>query len=445
MLIPYRTDAPIYHLPFATGGMIAANVLAFLVSVLTFASPPIVAPPIDPAEEALYSATGDSSEAMLEEFEQAKAKLGLDEVRDDVEDPETSVRWIETLMLSYSGIYPWQWVTSNFLHADFFHLAGNMIFLWTFSLVVEGKVGWWRYLLICATIGIGECAVEQTLMFLVGAKGGSLGASSIVFGLLMICLFWAPRNEFSVLLIIFFTVLKFDLAIPAFAGTYIVFETIGTAFGLMADGPSALATQALHLLGGVFGAAIGYGMLKARRVDCEGFDLLSIRAGREGQATLTVEQEQELAREQAEAAAERKRSNEEAVESIRRHLAAGRTPQALSRYRIALQAGTGFRPTAELLYTLIRAADAAKLPKEFRSLALAYLDLQDERSSENAVALRLKLAHQDIVIDERPRRGLTMLEPLANAALEPKHQDLRDKLMARAKRAIADGALEIPD
>ena len=28
MIIPYSTDAPIYHWPYATGGTIAANVLA---------------------------------------------------------------------------------------------------------------------------------------------------------------------------------------------------------------------------------------------------------------------------------------------------------------------------------------------------------------------------------------------------------------------------------
>ena len=40
------------------------------------------------------------------------------------------------------GIHPLQWLTNIFLHAGFFHLVGNMIFLWTFGFVVEGKLGW---------------------------------------------------------------------------------------------------------------------------------------------------------------------------------------------------------------------------------------------------------------------------------------------------------------
>jgi hypothetical protein len=40
MFIPYNTDAPIYHYPFATGGLIAANVLLFYGT--TFQDPELV-------------------------------------------------------------------------------------------------------------------------------------------------------------------------------------------------------------------------------------------------------------------------------------------------------------------------------------------------------------------------------------------------------------------
>ncbi len=52
------------------------------------------------------------------------------------------------------GLHPVQWVTNNFLHGRIFHLVGNMIFLWGFGLVVEGKLGWWRFLLVYMGIGI---------------------------------------------------------------------------------------------------------------------------------------------------------------------------------------------------------------------------------------------------------------------------------------------------
>ena len=59
------------------------------------------------------------------------------------------------------GLHPLQWVTNNFMHSGFFHLAGNMIFLWTFGLVVEGKLGWWRVLARVLGLAAGESAGMQ--------------------------------------------------------------------------------------------------------------------------------------------------------------------------------------------------------------------------------------------------------------------------------------------
>ena len=86
-LIPYGTNAPIYHWPIATVGLIVINVVVFALSI---ASPESVEP--------FILAFGD-------------------------------------------GFHPVQWITSNFLHADIFHLIGNMLFLWAFGIIVEGKLG----------------------------------------------------------------------------------------------------------------------------------------------------------------------------------------------------------------------------------------------------------------------------------------------------------------
>src|SRR6266566_4216395 len=95
VLIPYNTDAPIYHFPFVTVGLIVVNA-AVLVAC-------------------------------------AKAD---DQV-------------VEGWMLQFGqGLHPLQWISNNFMHAGVMHLIGNMFFLWGFGLVVEGKLGWWRFLLL---------------------------------------------------------------------------------------------------------------------------------------------------------------------------------------------------------------------------------------------------------------------------------------------------------
>ena len=61
-----------------------------------------------------------------------------------------------SLTLGDGRLHPVQWVTHNFLHLDFFHVLGNMIFLWAFGIVVEGKLGPWKYLLTYLLIGITQ-------------------------------------------------------------------------------------------------------------------------------------------------------------------------------------------------------------------------------------------------------------------------------------------------
>ncbi len=108
MIIPLGSDAPLYHRPFATLALMAINVLAYLVVP-----------------------------------------------RDAYQD--------YALVLG-DGMHPLQWLTNNFLHTGFFHLAGNLIFLWTFGLVVEGKLGWWRFALVYLVLGVVESGAMQLLV-----------------------------------------------------------------------------------------------------------------------------------------------------------------------------------------------------------------------------------------------------------------------------------------
>src|SRR5262245_31564630 len=108
MIIPLGSDAPLYHRPFATIALIAINVLVYLVL------------------------PKDAYEGYV-------------------------------LVLGH-GVHPVQWLTNNFLHTGVFHLAGNMIFLWTFGLVVEGKLGWWRFTLVYVLLGVLESGAMQMLV-----------------------------------------------------------------------------------------------------------------------------------------------------------------------------------------------------------------------------------------------------------------------------------------
>ena len=64
---------------------------------------------------------------------------------------------------------PHQWITANFVHADVGHLAVNLVARWTFGLLVEGKLGWYKSLAVYLGIGVTQSAVVQ-MLFLRAAK-----------------------------------------------------------------------------------------------------------------------------------------------------------------------------------------------------------------------------------------------------------------------------------
>ena len=68
------------------------------------------------------------------------------------------------------GLHPMQWITCNFLHAGLLHLVGNMLFLWSFGLIIEGKLGWYKTLAVYLGIGVVQGAIVQVLML--GSHGG---------------------------------------------------------------------------------------------------------------------------------------------------------------------------------------------------------------------------------------------------------------------------------
>ena len=79
--------------------------------------------------------------------------------------------------------------TSMFLHGGFFHIAGNMLYLWIFGDNVEDTLGHFRFLLLYLVAGAGAAASQvlvgpDSRVPMVGASGaisGVLGAYLLLF------------------------------------------------------------------------------------------------------------------------------------------------------------------------------------------------------------------------------------------------------------------------
>ncbi|SMP48416.1 Rhomboid family protein [Neorhodopirellula lusitana] len=268
---PYSTDAPIYYWPVATVTLIVLSVLAFCGTFLQ-----------------VFAGT-----------------LDLDQV----------VGWT----LTFEAIEPLQWITHSFLHINPFDLVINMLFLWSFGMVIEGKVGPWWFLaiyfgthLICAALaqtlfvslsgwfptgdelqvvsevraggempGMVNVAENETWKVVkeVGAAGknNAVGTSNAIFALLAMALIWAPENEMSCLLLVIVprigkmgVAMTAELKISILAMAFLFIEMVMFFF------LGTLIWQAgFHLLSMLMGAGLALIMLRLNWVDCEDWDIVS--------------------------------------------------------------------------------------------------------------------------------------------------------------------------
>ena len=91
------------------------------------------------------------------------------------------------------------YVTYAFLHANFLHLAGNMLFLWVFGDNIEDAVGHWRYLAFYLLAAAGGGLAHSLLN--ASSALPLIGASGAVAGIVGAYLLLHPRVKLWVLLL----------------------------------------------------------------------------------------------------------------------------------------------------------------------------------------------------------------------------------------------------
>jgi membrane associated rhomboid family serine protease len=423
MFIPLRTDAPIYHWPWATLGLIIANVFAF----------------------ALTGGGGEDS-------------------------------W-DVWMLAYGdGLHPTQWVLNNFLHFGLFHLVGNMIFLWGFGLVVEGKIGWWRYLLVYFGIGIGQSLLEQSMMLgYDGLSPGSGGASAVIYGLLAMSLIWAPENEVTCGMLFFFRIFVFDLTIRTFALIYLGLELLALALNNF-----AMSSELIHLLGAVFGLIVGVGMLKLNWVDCENWDVFSVFRGDHTRRDEVYDSfgrligpSERATTAKSESGRKKKKNKKSPVSFLEAAVpfATARSTKnatantadaplsekglsrivalldeqepvaALNEHRKLMRLNSDWRLPERELFKL--AADLDRAGSTHEAIALMEEFLERFPADRRSVKVRLRLAQIAIKDQQRPRYALRLLSGLPATVLDDDSRRLRRSLEQRAQRLIDEGVLEL--
>lgn len=388
MLIPYSTDAPLYYYPISTVSLIVVNVLCFFAFCIDL---------------------GASQDAQPLQ---------------------------EELILQFGhGLRPWQWFTAMFMHMDLMHLIGNMIFLWSFGLVLEGKMGHFLFAGLYLAMGVVQAALVQSLMFF--SEGGALGASGAIFSLLAVVVIFAPVNSFEVILF-FVRVQTFEMPILMFGFFYFAMNTV-----FFFIGGAGMSSEALHLIGLFVGVPVGFFLLTRGYVDCEGYDIISHFQGQEGKRSALAKKAR--AREKRKSkmnSDESAPSREELVTLIQ-----GQMDQAIQEEKfeaaVAMQKKlVGLQPDIgwqrHHLVAIIKGYLTAKDYGQAENYMTEYIAAFEEQRFTMQFNLLKIWLHQ-----QRPKRVLRFIQSMDDVSLSTQERSQIKQLAQHAAKMIKDGVLEV--
>jgi membrane associated rhomboid family serine protease len=225
-VFPIRDDNPQILVPYATIGIMALNVLAWVFVQGLGSSPALVGSicqfGLIPAE--LLGNAPAGTQVQL--------------------DPNT--------VCELGGIASWPTVfTSMFMHGGWFHIIGNMWFLWIFGNNVEDAMGSIRFVVFYLLCGVAAAALQSAAN--VESTVPMVGASGAIGGVMGAYVLLYPRVHVHLLIFLGFFVTT--VAVPAYfmLGYWFVIQVLG---GFSSVGSGGGVAFWAHVGGFAAGAAL---------------------------------------------------------------------------------------------------------------------------------------------------------------------------------------------
>ena len=218
MFIPIRTESPLHRTPLANYGLLALNILVFFI---------LDAHP----------------SAAMARIKQEYFVLGA-----------RSPQW-------------YQFITYQFTHADAWHLAGNMLFLWVFGNSVNAKMRNVPYVVFYLSAG-----VFAGIVFKMFSDYAMLGASGSIAAVTTAYLVLFPRSRVTVMYVFFFIGFIRVPAIVLILLKIVLWDNL-IAPHVLSGGNVAYEA---HLAGYLFGFVAAMILLKTRRIARDQFDMLAL-------------------------------------------------------------------------------------------------------------------------------------------------------------------------
>ncbi len=223
MLLPIRTDAPQRRVPYVNHGLVALNVLIFILT------------------DGIGGMGGGFGEDIKRRFAIDPTQLELT-----------------------------QFFTYQFLHGDLMHLFGNMIFLWVFGNSVNSKMGHLPYLLFY--LGAG---VFAGMGFASSSIGWCIGASGAIAGVTTAYLALYPHSQVTTIYWFLFIGVWHIKALYLIVFKIIVFDNLLMP-SLSGGGEFDQVAYSAHLAGYAFGFAVSLLLLLIRALPRDQYDILAL-------------------------------------------------------------------------------------------------------------------------------------------------------------------------
>ncbi|HXV56480.1 MAG TPA: rhomboid family intramembrane serine protease [Gaiellaceae bacterium] len=216
-MLPLRDNLPTRRFPLVTVGLIAANVLVFV----------------------LYQDAGQGGG-----FVSAVDELAFHPCEVEASCDQVGQSW------------PLTACTAMFLHADWGHLLGNMLFLWIFGNNVEDTLGRMRFLVFYVLGGLAAMAAQTVVTVGWGSAQDAalpnLGASGAVSAVLGAYFVLHPHGRVLTLVLPFFL---FQIPAWVFLGLYFVFQLLIGGLSFVSPEEGGGVAYFAHIGGMLFGLA----------------------------------------------------------------------------------------------------------------------------------------------------------------------------------------------
>jgi len=177
---------------------------------------------------------------------------------------------IDAFMLHPDSPELYQFISSAFLHADFWHLAGNMVFLWVFGNALNDRFGNISYLAFYLAGGVSS-AVGYVLL---SGNAPVLGASGAIAAVTGAYLVLFPRVRVTLLMWLYI-ITTFDISSLYFILFQFLWNIFMSAKGIVGQATGNVAYVA-HSSGYIFGILIAVVLLATKVLERDAFDLLNL-------------------------------------------------------------------------------------------------------------------------------------------------------------------------